>query len=232
MITLESLFSISRGMLKLPNPILAGAFVLGNLLGDGSLRKPTRSGSIRMTMDQADRMYAGWKLKKAKELNVAGSNANLSKQKRKDKRTGNETVSWRFESRSILVNFDPYFAKVKQPSDPTYNTNKPLERRKVYPPELIDWLKNPLSLAILYMDNGSVQSNQAYIATGETMENEVNNLRKALSVNFGIETTVRRDQGIVVGILVRRKSCGKFISLVKPYVDEVPSLSYKLAITP
>lgn len=81
------------------------------------------------------------------------------------------------------------------------------------------------------MDDGGVQDNQAYFATGEVTQQEVLYVQQALKENFELDTSIRYAKKVAVGLLVRRESCPRFLDLVEPYVKQVPCMSYKLNIT-
>jgi hypothetical protein len=107
------------------------------------------------------------------------------------------------------------------------------------------------------MDDGGVQDNQPYFATGEVTFHEVEIMRSVLLKNFDLECTYRYKkcknlpQGtdmspyvflskeedpeqiprLAVGLLVKRESCSRFLDIVSPIIQNVPSMRYKLEIT-
>jgi hypothetical protein len=216
---------------QLVSPNEAFAFSLGHLLGDGFMKATEK----RMCVEQSDLCYVTWKKKKMIELGLATETSKIQvvTRKRNDllKKTKIETTSYRFESRSLFEEWHQPFYVEKQKQDPTYNPKERKRRRKRFPCELVFWFNHPLSLAIFYMDDGGVQSNQAYFATGEVSKKEVKFMQYALKRNFNLETTIRYSKKIPVGLLVRRKDCDKFVTLVQPYVNQVASMRYKLNIT-
>lgn len=219
---------------KNKDPILyeeeAFAFSLGHLLGDGSMK----ASKNRMCIDQADLDYTQWKKDMLMKYNLASDcQIEVVSRIREDKKTGDviKTTSYRFETRSVYSEWHEPFYVLKSETDPTFVKSQKPKRRKRFPPELVDWFDHPLALAVFYMDDGGVQDNQAYFATGEVPLDEVLNIQKAMLVNFNLETTIRYSKEKPVGLLVRRQDCATFISLVKDYVNQVPSMRKKLNIT-
>lgn len=209
----------------------AFAFSLGHLLGDGSIK----AGEKRMCVDHDDKTYVEWKKTKMVELGIATETSKIQVVTRKridlNKKTTIQTTSYRFESRSLFAEWQKPFDVEKQINNSTYNPLGRSKRRKQFPCELVFWFNHPLALAVFYMDDGGVQSNQAYFATGEVSLKEVKFMQYALKRNFDLETTIRYSNKVAVGLLVRRKDCGKFVKIVQPYVNQVPSMRYKLNMT-
>jgi len=212
-------------------PEAAFAISLGHLLGDGCIRKDGK----RMTVEQKHKDYVEWKHSEMGRLGLVGPDWTITSvvHKRTDKKTGlvTENVAYRFETRSLYEEWDPAFYVYKQPGDPAYKEGQAPRRRKRFPPELISWFNHPLALAVFYMDDGGVQNNQPYFATGEVPLQEVLNMQQALKENFGLDTSIRYAKNVAVGLLVRRTDCPRFMDLVVPYVKQVPSMSQKLEIT-
>ena len=218
---------ILRGQ-QLVHPNEAFAFSLGHLLGDGSIK----AGEKRMSVDHADKTYVEWKKAKMVELGIATKTSKIEiVTRRRTDLKEKTTTSYRFESRSLFAEWHKPFYVEKQAQDPTYNPKGRNKRRKQFPWKLVFWFNHPLALAVFYMDDGGVQTNQAYFATGEVSLKEVKFMQYALKRNFDLETTIRYSNKVAVGLLVRRKDCGKFVNIVQPYVNQVPSMRYKLNIT-
>lgn len=216
---------------QLVQPTEAFAFSLGHLLGDGSIKASEK----RMCVEQADQAYVEWKKQKMVELGIATETSNIAQvsRTRTDSKTGTVkgTVSYRFYSRSLYEEWHKAFYVEKQEGDPTYKPTVKAKRRKRFPWEIVFWFNHPLAIAVFYMDDGGVQNNQPYFATGEVTEKEVKFMQYAFKRNFDLETTIRYSNKVAVGLLVRRKDCGRFVDLVQPYVNQVPSMRYKLNIT-
>lgn len=215
---------------RIPLEPKAYAFMLGNLLGDGSIKKD----AIRMDIEQSDLSYTQWKKDKCVELGLSNATSKIEvvKRTRTDKETGiaKDTISYRFTTLSKCWQFDSFYV-YKSPGDPTYKEGQAPRRRKRFTKELLELFKDPLTLAVFYMDDGSVAGNSPYFATGECPLNEVEILQEVFLKNFGLSTNVRFSKGLPVGITVIRADCDKFLDLVEDIVKEVPSMTYKLNIT-
>lgn len=81
------------------------------------------------------------------------------------------------------------------------------------------------------MDDGGVQDNQPYFATGEVTNAEVLLMQQVFFENFDLDSSLRLEDGHYKGILVRRKDCSKFLDLVQPYVSQVSGMRRKLKIS-
>lgn len=153
----------------------------------------------------------------------------VAERQRLDKKTSRivTTQSYRFYSRSLFRAWRPFFYTIKVPEDPTYGQGKSIYRKKI-PPEILSWLTSPLALAIFYMDDGGVQSNTAYFATGEIPPAEIQILQHAFKLNYDLETTLRISNDFPKGLLIRRGSLTHFMKLVEPVINQVPCMRYKL----
>lgn len=227
----KPILTFRRRPQQLVHPDEAFALSLGLLLGDGTIKANEK----RMCVEHADKCYVQWKKSKMVRLGIATKGSKIQEVTRQRnnpaKGTNVETISYRFESRSLFENWHKLFYVEKQKRDPTYNPTGRNKRRKRFPCEIVFWFNHPLTLAVFYMDDGGVQNNQPYFATGEVSKKEVKFMQYALKRNFDLETTIRYSKNVSVGLLVRRKDCGKFLDLVKPYVNQVSSMRYKLNIT-
>jgi|LakMenEpi03Aug12_release.lakeMendotaPanAssembly.Ray.scaffolds.fasta_scaffold193346_2 hypothetical protein len=187
-----------------------------------------------MDIEQSDLGYVQWKKYKCVELGLSNASSKISTvfRKRTDKKTGivTSTASYRFTTLSKCWQFDSFYV-YKSGGDPTYQEGEAPRRRKRFTRELLELFKDPLTLAVFYMDDGSVAGNSPYFATGECPLNEVEILQEVFLKNFGLNTNVRFSERLPVGITIIRADCDKFLDLVEDIVKEVPSMTYKLNIT-
>ena len=116
-------------------------------------------------------------------------------------------------------------------------------RRSVYTPKktitrkLLEWL-NPLGLAIWYMDDGCINVN-----TSKQRSSIQHTIKIATCVNDSTIKTIINYFDEVWGIHFRpfkegrntysiasssKLDCEKFIKIVKPYIEQVPSFLYKI----
>ena len=96
-------------------------------------------------------------------------------------------------------------------------------------PNSIEELLTPLSLAIWFMDDGSLKSrrhNTYVIHTLGFQRDELERIQTVLAQKFGVQTRLHKQKGKYLRLYVSSKSSEKFKSIVSPYV--IPSLKYKL----
>ena len=102
-----------------------------------------------------------------------------------------------------------------------------LNRKKTIPNNLLQDI-TPLSLAVWFMDDGSVKSNKhkgIFLNTQSFTDNDVKKLKNILQEKFGISSTTREAPG-GQQIYLGGKSGEKFIEIIRPYI--IPSLQYKI----
>ena len=176
--------------------------LIGNLLGDGGIYTGNSGKSnyyIKQSLKYKD--YVFWLYNELK--NICPS----SPKQRKD------NGQWYFYSSQLmeLTEIQKLFY---------------LERKKRVPLNIGDILFSPLSVAIWYMDDGTLDYRPKdhyafYLATHSFSVEDTYRLVAALRDNFGIESTVynnlirgKRYPRIVIG----PKGRDKFLKLVKPYM--------------
>ncbi len=101
------------------------------------------------------------------------------------------------------------------------------EKKKVIPDKLFKSITS-LSLAVWFMDDGSIKSNRhkgIFLNTQSFIQKDVKKLQNVLQNKFGISSTTRKD-GLNEQIYLGGKSGEEFIKLIKPYI--IPSLVYKI----
>jgi hypothetical protein len=107
---------------------------------------------------------------------------------------------------------------------------------KIVPKEIKELLKNPISVAVWYMDDGSLDFRPKYhysyyFATHNFSLKETETLTKVLRDNFGVESKVynnlirgKRYPRIYIGVEGRKK----FRQIIEPYVSQFKCFSHKL----
>ena len=102
-----------------------------------------------------------------------------------------------------------------------------LNRKKIIPNNLSQSI-TPLSLAVWYMDDGSIKSNKhkgVFLNTQSFTEKDIKKLQNILQEKFRISSIIRNDisgQQMYLG----SDSGEKFINLIKPFLIE--SMKYKI----
>jgi hypothetical protein len=109
----------------------------------------------------------------------------------------------------------------------------------------IKLLNHPIGLACIYMDDGTLTINSAkrrkdkinifprisiYTQSFSKEENII--LRNHLKRNFGVITQLNRiaDGKYYILRINKKESVINFVNLVKPYIEEIPSMEYKINI--
>ena len=108
--------------------------------------------------------------------------------------------------------------------------------KKIIPSDIQKLLRNPIALAIWYMDDGTLDNRHKYhfnssIATYCFTFEECNMLKETLRNNFGINVSVNQSTmrgKIYPRIYIKSESMGNFIKMVKPYIH--PVFNYKIGI--
>lgn len=183
--------------------------LIGNLLGDGFLIRPYVSTSFGFKQKQESKEYVFWLYNEFKNI------CRSEPKQRKDNQ------QWYFLTKSIkdLNVFREMF----------YSNKK-----KIIPKNIEQLLVSPLSLAIWYMDDGSIDYRpndhcSFYLSTHCFSVKEVEKLRDILMKNFGIESNVYNN--LIRGkryprIYIGSKGRNKFIKIISPYI--LNCFKYKL----
>ncbi|MFA4846209.1 MAG: LAGLIDADG endonuclease [Patescibacteria group bacterium] len=180
------------------------SMLIGTLLGDGSLVETTSKKNLRLKIEHCDaqRDYVFWKYECLKSFVLTPPKFQIRNR------------SWMFKTIS-----HPEFTML---GDLFYE-----KRRKIVPVEIMILLKDPLSLAVWFMDDGSKNRNDGLILNTQCFtNNETKRLKNCLSTNFGIDhISLQRDKS-GWRLYVQSASSGHMTQVMKPYV--LPCLTYKL----
>lgn len=186
--------------------------IYGSLLGDGSLSKTKNTVYYTETHSSKQLDYLLWKKEVLKE--IVGK-------------------SFRYLEDSDTYVFSTKTNKYLQEIFSKFYVENGRKKVRTLPKDLYDNL-TPLSLAILYMDDGYLggrNKNQAFIYTsGYTLE-ENERFSKILWEKFGIESNVivkkdnKRNKEYPY-IYIKTTSFEGFIEVIRPHI--IPNLSYKL----
>jgi len=193
--------------------------IVGSLLGDGSLALYGRSKNAYYREHSCNKQapYRQWKADKLKKLN-------------------------------FKINYESSAISLRSPSNIIYTDlyNKFYkENIKVITKDNIKLLNHPIGLACLYMDDGTLVIDTAKRTNGNIYifpriaiyslcftkeENQL--LIKHISHTFNIEFKLkyRKDGKNYVLELNKRNHVIKFLDLIKPYINEIPCMKYKLDI--
>lgn len=184
--------------------------IVGTLLGDGSLEHDKFKAS-RLQIKQA-------KIKKEYVIWLYERLANLVKTPPKQK---SDTLQWYFSTRSLrsLEEFRNIFYK---------------NRRKIVPRSIRILLNSPVSLAVWFMDDGSLdyreRSHYSFsISVDDFTVEETKLLQEALKRNFGIISTIQTPSSRgkkYTKLYIGKNGRSQFLKIVQPYI--LSCFAYKL----
>lgn len=192
--------------------------IIGSILGDGSLSLYGRSKNAYYREHSCIKQvpYRKWKAEKSSNL---------------DFRLNERCKYPKLSSPSHLIYTDLYNKFYK-------------DRTKILTKENIKLLDHPIGLACLYMDDGSLvisksyKKNKIYLypiiyiyTLNFTLSENIllkNYIKEKFDVNFNLKK--RKDGQKCILQLSKRNEIMKFIDLVKPYVEEIPCMKYKVNI--
>lgn len=108
--------------------------------------------------------------------------------------------------------------------------------KKLIPSDIQELLKDPISLAVWYMDDGTLDKRHKYhfnssIATYCFTFKECNVLKEILKDNFGLNVSVNQSTmrgKIYPRIYIKSESMKDFIDMIKPHIH--PVFNYKIGI--
>lgn len=184
--------------------------IIGNILGDGSLEfNGYRGTRLQIKQSLRYKAYVFWLYSQLQNL------CKLGPRQRKD------NDQWYFSTR--------YLDELTILHGLFYSN-----RRKIIPPTISKMVSSSLTLAIWYMDDGSLywrpkEHNGFRLYTNCFTVSEVNKLRDILLKNFGIKSTIQRF--LCKGkkyprIYIGKESRERFLEMIKPYI--LDCFSYKL----
>jgi hypothetical protein len=198
-------YNVHMALTQLQKEILIGV-----LLGDGYI-EPKDSRYYRLQLKQAERKkeYVFW---------LYNHFTNLVRTAPKQRP---DTLQWYFSTRSLpeLKEWQQLFYK---------------ERRKIVPKNIIEMLVSPVSLAVWYMDDGSMdyreKSHYSFtLSTDSFTIQEVGLLQKALLDNFGISSSIQTPSSRgkkYTKLYIGKKSRELFVKIIAPHI--LPCFAYKM----
>lgn len=188
------------------------SILCGTILGDAYLQK-TGKKNARLRLEHSDKQkdYLFWKVKKFPNL----FQGNPKYLERKHPISGQIYKYWRHQSNST-----PELGKWREKF---YESGK-----KQIPVDLKDFLKDPLALAVWYMDDGYyyLRDNISYIYLGRVSKKESEIARMTLEENFNIFPKVLDKKQKGFAICFSQNEIKKLHGLIRHYV--LPSMQYKL----
>ena len=189
--------------------------LIGTLLGDGVLEVNGRYPRLRIDHGICQKEYVAWKYRIFRNLTTGGIKNLLAKL---DHRTKKRYGHCKFDTISTpLLNdfYRMFYAKGK----------------KQVPENIVKILKQPLSLAVWFMDDGYKRNdcNALRVNTDCFNHNEQKLLQECLENNFKINSRIHK-KGKFWNIYIPESETGKFCGMIKPYI--IPTMKYKISLTP
>lgn len=186
------------------------AIVVGLLLGDGHLETRNNGKTYRLKIEHSltQKEYVDW-------LYTIFRNHTMT-----EPRVKNQVVKEKEYQKYV-------FSTLSSGSLRFYGQQFYPKGKKVVP-KIIGKLLTPLSVAVWFMDDGSLKSNvhRARIINTQGFEKkDINLLRQVLVNKFQVKSTLRK-QKEGWQIYIPAVESTKFIQLVEPYI--VPSMQYKI----
>ena len=184
--------------------------LIGTILGDGHLEKLYTPESARLKIEHSykQKEYVDWFYDEFKSWIRTKPKQKIKKVFGKiHKNYGFCTYGHR-----LLGNFQKNFY---------------VEKKKVVPENLLENIA-PLSLAVWYMDDGSIKSNKhkgVFLNTQGFNGKDVKTLQGILENKFGIASSIRKDE-TGEQIYLGGNSGEKFIKIIEPLI--IPSMKYKI----
>lgn len=182
------------------------AVLIGTLLGDSSFRCNGINPSISCAHCPKQKELTIHKTEIFKSL---GAYYTYSIRNTPDKRTGKY-----YETYTMRIGANP---ELKEWYKQLYPKGK-----KIIPIPLLKEVFNEVSLAFMYMDDGSKTSCGYSIATNCFSKENIKEFQKFLKTKFNLSTTIHSQNVLYI------KACSKdlFTKLIKPYI--IPCMQYKL----
>lgn len=186
--------------------------LIGTILGDGFLQKTgEKNARLRLEHSQKQKDYVLWKGNIFGRL-FQGKPNYLERIHPKSKETY-KYCRWQSSAGPAFGKWRKYF----------YPNGK-----KIIPNDIGDFLTEPITLAVWYMDDGYFNKidRNSYIYLGRVTHIEAEISREAIQKNFGIEATVYDKKNKGFALFFGAAETKKLHALISPFV--IPSLQYKL----
>ena len=187
--------------------------IFGSLLGDSTIYKGRDSREFEFVCQHGPKQeeYIKWKAEKLKSLGIF---LKFYKRSVPNKKTGKLYTFWilRSNTNSEFSRLEKYFYK----------------RRKKYISNYVLSKYTDLSLAVHYMDDGNSAKRSSYALSTDCFSwSSLLRFKKFLRDKWNIECIVEKNHKI----LIRTKSKYIFDSLIRKYVEQIPSMTYKLIVS-
>lgn len=188
--------------------------LIGTILGDAHIRALKKESRIEIGHGGDQKEYLFWKYKNLKNW----VNAKPHSLKIYDKRYKKHYYQWRFKTRShkIFSDLRRLFYR---------------KRKKIIPKNIDNLLTSPLSLAVLYMDDGGRRNDcyGSFLNTLSFTKEENVRIKHCLKKRFGIDSRIHW-VGDGYRIYIPSREAKSFSNTIYKYI--IPSMIYKLPFNP
>ncbi len=181
--------------------------IAGTLLGDGHLETQNNGKTYRLKIEHSDaqKEYLNWFYQELK--------------------------SWIPSEPYTKVKYDRMYTGVRTYSHKSLRKFGKLfyKQGKKVMPKVIEKLLTPLSLAIWFMDDGSLKSKRHRTYVIHTLgygKSELEDVQKVLLKKFDLRTSLHSQKRKYWRLYIQSQSANKFKKLIEPYI--LPSMRYKL----
>ena len=183
------------------------AILIGTILGDGYIAGNFKGKNFRLRVEHCERQkdYVFWKYSIFQEWV-------LSPPKYRKK-----TNSW-------------YFRTISHPEITEMRKLFYQDGRKKIPKNIFSLLKNPLTLAIWFMDDGAMMKRRGCIINTQSYSYLENvKLKECLIINFNLTVSLNRDKENF-RLYIHKKSVPGLKKLIDKFM--LPFMKYKFPVTP
>lgn len=202
------------------------AIILGNVLGDGHLQISANGEStrLRFTHSMKQKEYVRWQYKNLDWL----CKKVKEPYETKTKKGYSECIAYTSYQAELLT-YHKFFYQATGLDKPKY--------RKIVPENLSKHLKDPLSLMVWYLDDGTLRDDTGAcrLATQSFTEEENWILQDCLQKNFNVKSVLEKwpNNQYNLSIPKRGGHSKNFLSLFDNVVKkEIPSMRYKVERLP
>uniref|UniRef100_A0A6M3KD34 Putative homing endonuclease n=1 Tax=viral metagenome TaxID=1070528 RepID=A0A6M3KD34_9ZZZZ len=198
--------------------------IIGMIIGDGSLQRfKNKSGefskNVAFQMTHCEKQYEYMLWKKDILENISKCKIHPMQHKAPN---GKECSGYHLYGRA-----NPIYTKL-------YSRFHQYGKKSV--DEYLVKMITPLALAIMYMDDGCMGKGYKKYWTKETCYLCLDNfdyanlflIKKSLKIKFDLDWNINRTSGKYYQLRLLNNNNEKFINLIRPYVEQVPSMMYKL----
>lgn len=203
-------------------------FLIALLIGDGTIMRNKYSNSMKVQHGRFQKEYLEWKIKKMNELAIDNSGL----------RTYSQITNYSHgEIWNTYAVFIKHYTFIDVLRKVVYTENGKVLSRK-----LLNRL-NPLGLAVWYMDDGGLNHKKKINRLGqkviysttlrisvctrstEVIQSYIDYFKEVWDINF--YTFKEGKNKDMYSLMCGTNEARKFLDIVKPYIDEIPSMSYK-----